>query len=272
MPPTETDLDRLQQELARCKAELERSEDQLERVKQDFASFAYAVSHDLQEPLRMVSSYTQLLARRYSQDLDQSALDFIHYAVDGASRMQGMINDLLTFSRVNTRGQPFEPTDLQEVVHTVQAELQDQMDRVGAVLECTDLPVVYADSAQMRQLITHLVHNALTFCSQEAPRMRLWAIPYQQAKDAEIDAPPQERWRISLADNGLGIDPKFHAAVFDTFRQLHPREKYPGTGMGLAICRQIVLRHGGRIWVESEPKKGAIFHLTLPQGPSSKPL
>ena len=268
-----------QQELTRLRAELSRTRAELARVQNDFASFAYAVSHDLQEPLRMVSSYTQLLAKRYAQDLDQSALDFIHYAVDGATRMQTMINDLLTFSRVNTKGQPFEPVDLQAVVRQVHSEQKKNMDAANAVLEFDALPEVWADPGQLKQLIAHLLDNALKFRSQDPPKIRISATTSSVAdsqNDPGMHSPEeggtatplhQEQMHISVADNGIGIDPKFHTSVFDTFRQLHPRGAYPGSGMGLAICRQIVHRHGGTIWVESEPGQGVTCHVLLPSRP-----
>jgi hypothetical protein len=230
----------------------------------------------------MVASYTQLLAKRYSSNLDQSALDFIHYTVDGATRMQGMIKDLLTFSRVSTRGQPFEPVHLHKVVAQVQNEEQKKIDAAKAVLEYDELPTVFADPGQLKQLIGHLLDNALKFHSQDPPRIRISAAApagAESQKDTHASLSDEEgrmpstllaqaQLHISVVDNGIGIDPKFHTAVFDVFRQLHPRGDYSGTGMGLAICRQIVLRHGGTIWVESELGQGATFHVLLPYRPS----
>jgi len=233
-------LARYSQELARSNAELER--------------FAYVVSHDLQEPLRMVGSYAQLLARRYQGQLDAQADEFIGYMTDGVMRMQEMIQSLLVYSRVSTRKKPFAPTDCNAVVKRVLTTLHLTIQETGAVVTHDPLPTVLADEVQLGQLFQNLVGNALKFHGPAAPRVHITA--RQEGNE----------WVFAVQDNGIGIDPKYWKDIFDVFRRLHPREEYPGTGIGLAICKKIVERHGGRIWVESQPGEGATFYFTLPRG------
>ncbi|RMF83021.1 MAG: GHKL domain-containing protein, partial [Nitrospinota bacterium] len=239
------ELRRLLQEVEHTKCELERSNKELEQ-------FAYVASHDLQEPLRMVASYTQLLARHYEGQLDEKASKYIHYIVDGATRMQTLINDLLTLSRVGTRGNPLEPTDCQEVMAEVLENLERKIAETGAEIVIGQLPMVMADRTQLGQVFQNLIDNAMKFRSAAPPRV-------------EITAHRQNGWwEICVADNGIGIEPQYHERIFTIFQRLHARGTYPGTGIGLAIVKKVVERHGGRVWVESTCGKGSRFFFTLP--------
>ncbi len=229
------------EELARSNAELEQ--------------FAYVSSHDLQEPLRMVTSYLQLLQRRYQGNIDDKADKYIHFAVDGAFRMQNLINDLLEFSRVTTRGREPEPTDSEFVLNQVLSNLELYIKENKATVSHGSLPEVMADSTQLVQVFQNLIINGIKFHSEEAPKIHISA----EKKASE--------WVFSVQDNGIGIDPQYSEKIFEVFKRLHKKEEYPGTGIGLAICKKIVERHGGRIWVESELGKGSTFYFTLPINP-----
>jgi len=240
-------------ELNRAHEELRQSIENLERSNSDLEQFAYVASHDLQEPLRMVSSYTQLLAERYGDKLDDDARDFIGYAVDGSIRMQTLINDLLQYARVGTRGREFAPTDTREPLDRALATLQSRVEESGAVVSIGDLPTVLADEAQITQLFQNLLGNAIKFAKTgEAPHIDVSA----SWKNGE--------WIFSVADSGVGIDPKYQERVFEIFQRLHSRSEYSGTGIGLAVCKRIIERHGGRIWVASELGQGATFKFSLP--------
>jgi signal transduction histidine kinase len=245
----------VQQELTKRKRAEEKLKEtlaELERSNRELEQFAYVASHDLQEPLRMVSSFTQLLARRYKDKLDADANEFITYAVDGANRMQKMISDLLTYSRVGTRGKPFEPICCEAVLDQAVTNLQVAIEESGAVVTHDPLPTLMADGTQLVQLFQNLIGNAIKFRSDVPPEIHIGV----ERTDSE--------WRFSVRDNGIGIDPQHHDRIFMIFQRLHSREEYPGTGIGLAICKRIVERHGGRIWVESQPGKGATFYFTIP--------
>jgi signal transduction histidine kinase len=225
----------------------------LKRSNAELEEFAYVASHDLQEPLRMVASFTQLLAKRYQGKLDQDADEFIGFAVDGATRMQQLIQDLLAYSRVGTRGKFLVPTDCNVIFDKVRANLFTAIEEHGAQVNSGPLPTVYGDEVQLIQLFQNLIANALKFRGDAPPVIRITA----QEDDGA--------WRFAVKDNGIGIASAHQERIFMIFQRLHPRSEYPGTGIGLAICKKIVERHGGRIWVDSEPGRGATFFFTIPK-------
>jgi PAS domain S-box-containing protein len=240
-----TELQRAEEELKRTLAELQRSNADLEQ-------FAYVASHDLQEPLRMVSSYTQLLGERYRGKLDDKADKWINYAVGGAATMQQLIEDLLAYSRVRTRAQPLAPVESQAALDQALANLRLAIGESKARVTHDPLPRVTADGDQLVHVFQNLIGNALKFRGAEPPRVHV---------GAERQGP---EWVFSVRDNGIGIDPQYFDRIFAIFQRLNPRDKYPGSGVGLAICKQVVERHGGRIWVESQPGQGSTFHFTMP--------
>jgi signal transduction histidine kinase len=238
-------------ELQKTHAELQQRILDLQRSNTELEQFAYVASHDLQEPLRMITGYTQLLAKRYRGRLDPDADNYIAFAVDGAKRMQALIEALLNYSRVGTRGKPRASTDCEAVLRNTLAGLQLALEQSGAVLTHDLLPNVMADEIQISQLFQNLITNAIKFRNSEPPRVH---ISCKQRSDA---------WLFSVKDNGIGIDRQFAERIFVIFQRLHTREEYAGTGIGLAICKKIVERHGGAIWVDSELNKGATFYFTL---------
>lgn len=233
--------------------ELKLQKEDLARSNAELEQFAYVASHDLQEPLRMVASYVQLLAKRYKGKLDQDADDFIHYAVDGSQRMQNLINDLLAFSRVTSKGKELKSVDLEVVLHHVQANLQTAIQESEALVTHDPLPTLQSDPTQMAQLLQNLIGNAIKFC--DANRTPIIHIGVKKQ---------DEGWLFSVRDNGIGFDPKYRDRIFLIFQRLHNKTKYPGTGIGLSICKKIVEQHGGKIWVESEEGQSTTFHFTLP--------
>jgi PAS domain S-box-containing protein len=240
-----TDRKRAEWVLADKTAELERSNAELQQ-------FAYVASHDLQEPLRMVSNFTQLLSQRYGEKLDKDAREFIGYAVEGATRMQTLIQDLLALSRVGTQGKTFASVPLEETLTVVLANLEFTIRESGAQVSHDELPVITADYSQMLQLLQNLVGNGIKFRSEGPPRVHVSA--------ARIG----NDWRFSVRDNGIGFESKYAERIFTVFQRLHAREEYRGNGIGLALCKKIVERHRGRIWAESEPGLGATFYFTIP--------
>ena len=227
--------------------------EELERSNKELEQLAYVASHDLQEPLRMVASYVQLLQRRYKDKIDDDANDFIAYAVDGAKRMQGLINDLLSYSRVGSRGKDFDPIDCETVLDRVVCNLEASIKGSGAVVTHDSIPTVMADRSQIVQLFQNLIGNAIKYCNEDIPSIHISA--KENGKDIIF----------SVNDNGIGIDPQYYERIFTIFQRLHGKEEYSGTGIGLAICKKIVKRHGGRIWLESQPGKGATFYFTIPK-------
>ena len=216
----------------------------------------YVASHHLQEPLRLVASYTQLLEQRYRGQLGADADEYIGYAVEGAIRMRRLINDLLTYSRVGTRGRLPVPTDSARVLEQALSGLRGILGESDAIITYDALPMIMADEMQLLQLFQNLVSNAIKF--------RREGIRTEVRISARRDGP---MWVFSVYDNGIGMDPAYFERIFELFQRLHPRDEYPGTGLGLAICRKIVERHGGRIWVESEPERGSTFYFTFPAVP-----
>ncbi|HEY9794761.1 MAG TPA: CHASE3 domain-containing protein [Leptolyngbyaceae cyanobacterium] len=233
--------------------ERKRAEEELQRSNAELQQFAYVASHDLQEPLRMVSSYTQLLAECYQGQLDAQADKFIAFATEGATRMQQLLEDLLDYSRVSRRPQPFDRISCTTILKDVLTDLAVTMQESSAVVTGDPLPTVLGDRTQLRQLLQNLISNAIKFRREEPPVVH-------------ISAEPQEDfWLFTVRDNGIGIDPQFAERIFVLFQRLHSRQEYPGTGIGLAICKKIVERHGGRIWVESHLGGGSAFYFTLPR-------
>jgi PAS domain S-box-containing protein len=258
---------------ARKRAEDERQEmlTRLARSNADLEQFAYVASHDLQEPLRMVASFVGLLKERYQGQLDADADEFIEFAVDGARRMQALINDLLEFSRVSTRGQPFEPTDCNRIFRQTIHDLQLVIEDHAAVVTSDPLPTVLADRAQMGQLFLNLIGNAIKYHSDRPPVVHVSAelrnadFGFRNEGQSPQSAIRNPQWVFSVRDNGIGIDPQDHGRIFGLFQRLHGRGEYEGAGIGLAICKKIVERHGGRIWVASALGQGSTFYFTIPQ-------
>ncbi len=228
-------------------------------LRKELDEFVRSTVHDLQEPLRMVSCYVQLLERRYRGRLDSDADEFIHFAMDGAQRMQAMVDGLSALSRVTSGGKPFGPTDLNAAVKSAVSALEPAIDSTRAVVKSDRLPSVVADEGQLGQLYHNLIANALRFSDGRRPRVHVGV----KNRSGECV--------FFVRDNGIGIDPRYAERVFVIFQRLHARDKYEGNGIGLTVCKRIVERHSGRIWVESEAGKGAAFCFTIPDRKKVKP-
>lgn len=240
-------LYKIQQEMEKL---LKKNQDELKNSNQELEQFAYVASHDLQEPLRMVTSYVQLLAKRYEGKLDQDANEFIAYAVDGSNRMRILINSLLEYSRVN-KIKSFEKINLNPLLENVLRDLKNQIHENNAQIKVNSLPIVWGDSILLSQLFQNLIANAIKFKSTKKPQISI------SCKDENT------QYLFSVKDNGIGIQKEYEEKIFVIFQRLHTKEKYPGTGIGLSICKKIVERHGGKIWVESKVGKGSTFYFTI---------
>jgi PAS domain S-box-containing protein len=239
----------------KAEAALLRNVQDLNRSNEELEQFANIASHDLQEPLRMVASYTQLLAKRYKGRLDADADEFIAYAVDGSNRMQGLIQDLLAYSRAGTNGRAHRKTSSENVLKVALTNLRATIEESGALVTHDSLPVLMTDDTQLAQVFQNLVGNAIKYRSAEIPHVHVSAL-----KSASNE------WIFSVRDNGIGIDPQYFERIFVIFQRLHGREEFKGTGIGLAICKKMLERLGGRIWLESQPGKGSTFFFALPAG------
>ena len=239
-------------ENARLYETLEQHAEELARSNTELEQFAYVASHDLQEPLRMVTSYVEILADEYQDKLDENADRYIGYAVDGAKRMKALIDDLLAYSRLSSGGTKFEDADCNYVVDRVVEALKAAITETGAAVNCGSLPSVKGDGIQLHQLFQNLISNGIKFRSSEAPRIDISA------------AREGEHWLFAVKDNGIGIAPRHHEQIFQMFQRLHHRGQYPGTGVGLAVSAKIVQRHGGAIWVDSDEGKGTTVYFTIP--------
>jgi light-regulated signal transduction histidine kinase (bacteriophytochrome) len=226
--------------------------EELHRSNEELGHFAYVASHDLQEPLRMVASYTQLLSRRYKGKLDADADEFIAFAVDGASRMQRLIQDLLAYSRVGTKGKDLAAISSEDALQQALANLRGAIEESGALVTHDTLPAVMADEMQLTQLFQNLVGNAIKYQKPGVPKVHISATRNGGKK-----------WDFAVKDNGLGIEPQYFERIFGMFQRLHKRDEFAGTGIGLAICKKIVERHGSNISVESKPGNGSTFHFAL---------
>ena len=232
---------------------LQRSNDDLRRANADLEQFAYSASHDLQEPLRQVAVYSQLLEKKHAKQLDGKASQYLNYCVEGAQRMEMLIRDLLAYSQAGRASEsPGDSVSIREVIETVKKNLSTTIEETQAEISMSPLPTVRGDSVPLVHLFQNLLSNALKYRSERKPRIRI-------AATQEGD-----QWRFTVEDNGIGIAKEFHTQVFGIFKRLHNRAEYPGTGIGLAICQKIVEKHGGKIWVESELGRGSIFAFTLP--------
>jgi PAS domain S-box-containing protein len=232
---------------------LNKAMEELKRSNRELEQFAYVASHDLQEPLRMVGSFTQLLEKRYKEQLDSDADDYIGFIVEGANRMKDLIDDLLSFSRLNSEAKEFKLTDLNKALDDVLLNLKPYILENNAQITHDQLPIINCDHSQMRQLLQNLLANAIKFHADEPPKIHI-------SSEETIND-----WKFILSDNGIGINPEHQEKIFDVFKRLHTREEYEGTGIGLSIAKRIVERHGGKIWVESEPGKGSTFYFTIPK-------
>jgi signal transduction histidine kinase len=248
-----TSLSQAEAALRKANEHMTRKAQELARSNAELEQFAYVASHDLQEPLRMVSSYTQLIVRRYGERLDSDGKEFMDFIVDGAARMKQLIEDLLAYSRVGTRGKELKATDCEVVLQKALTNLRATVEASSALVTHDPLPTIEADATQLVQLFQNLIGNAIKFRGTNAPCVHV------SAKEQD------DAWLFGVEDNGIGIDPQYSERIFMVFQRLHNKAEYPGTGIGLAICKKVVDRHGGRIWVESKSDCGSNFYFTLPK-------
>jgi light-regulated signal transduction histidine kinase (bacteriophytochrome) len=223
----------------------------LKRSNEDLQQFAYVASHDLQEPLRAIVSFSQLLEERYQSKLDKDGKDFIHFITDGAKKMNTLIKDLLSYSRITTQAKPTKTSNLNDILKDALFNLQESIKSSNAVITYDEMPTLEVDKTQFIQLFQNLLSNSIKFRSQDPPRIH---VGVKNIND---------KWIFSVKDNGIGIEPKYFDKLFNIFYRLHTKEEYPGTGIGLPICKKIVQRYGGKIWVESEFGKGSTFFFTI---------
>jgi signal transduction histidine kinase len=249
----------LEEQVKERTQELSKSNIELKRSNKELKQFAYISSHDLQEPLRMVTSFTQLLERRYKGQLDNEADDYIEFIVEGAHRMKYLIDDLLAFSRLNTQAKELESVELENVIDDVLSNLSVTIKENKACITYDPLPTVNADKTQMMQVFQNLIANAIKFQGSNPPKIHISA-----HKD-------EKEWKFAVTDNGIGIDPEYQKQIFEVFKRLHTREEYPGSGIGLSVSQKIIRRHGGNIWVESELGKGSTFYFTIPHSINDHP-
>ena len=240
------------QEIQVVEARLEQRTQELERSNNDLVQFAYVASHDLRAPVRAIKSFSQILEKDYSEKLDAEANECLGFIVNGAGRLETLINDLLAYSRVDTQGKAFVPVDTSEVLDQVVGDLRLDIEESQAEITRDALPVVVADASQMTQLFQNLISNAIKFQGQEPPKVHV-------AARKEDDG-----WTFSVKDNGIGIEAQHTERIFAMFQRLHTQDEYPGTGMGSAICKKIVERHGGDIWVQSKVGMGSTFYFSIP--------
>jgi light-regulated signal transduction histidine kinase (bacteriophytochrome) len=236
-----------------AEAKLQYTLNELQRSNTDLEQFAYVASHDLQEPLRTITGMVQLLQKKYQGNLDARADEYIGFTVEAATRMQALINGLLEFSRVDRQGKPIEEVNMKDVVQAATKSLAKTIHEKNAIITCEDLPTVKADPLQMARLFQNLISNAIKFRSERQPKIHISATAME------------DTWHFSVRDNGIGIEPQYFERIFVIFQRLHTRTEYPGTGIGLSLCKKIVERHGGQIWVESESGAGTTFHFTIPK-------
>jgi light-regulated signal transduction histidine kinase (bacteriophytochrome) len=239
--------------LQESRATLERANEELRRANADLEQFAYSASHDLQEPLRQIAIYSELLEKRFAAKLDGKGTQYLAFCIEGAHRMEMLISGLLAYSQASRASSPAEPVSAGEVMDTVLKNLSATIEETGAEIAVAKLPAVRGETVPLVHLFQNLVSNSLKYRGKGKPRVKIDA------------APDGAMWRFSVSDNGIGIPKEFQIQIFGIFKRLHDRAEYPGTGIGLAICQKIVERCGGRIWVESEPGDGSTFYFTLPR-------
>lgn len=250
-----TERKKAEEEMAAYARQVAEHANELERSNAELAHYAELAAHDLQEPLRDITHYTQMIERRYSDELDQEAQEFLSFTVDGAKRMHMLLSELLHYSQLRSSSMDLQPCRVANVIDRAVAAADDTLDPRSIVIE-DELPTVLADPARLQDVFKHILENAALYNDADHPRIEIGA-------EREGD-----RWRLRIRDNGIGIDPRYHDRIFDPFRRLHNREVYPGTGIGLSICRRIIEAHGGRIWVDSQVGRGSTFHITLPPASS----